>query len=62
MHEARHTYASLMIAAESDNPKTIQKLMWATGPIPITYDLYGHLLNSAQETAADKLGTFLTCA
>lgn len=58
MHEARHTYASLMIAA-GVNAKTLSTLM-GHGSIAITMDLYGHLMPGAEDEAAALLDAYLT--
>ena len=57
LHLARHTYASMLIAANI-NAKLIQTYMGHSS-IRVTYDKYGHLFpGSAAETAA-ALGTYL---
>jgi integrase len=60
-HEARHTYASLMIAA-GVNAKTLSTYMGHAN-IAITLDRYGHLLPGAEQEAAAMLDSFLasTC-
>jgi site-specific recombinase XerC len=50
LHEARHTYASLMIAA-GVNAKTLSTFM-GHATIAITLDLYGHLLPGSEDQAA----------
>jgi integrase len=57
LHEARHTYASLMIAAGA-NAKQIQTYM-GHASIAITYDLYGHLLPGDEAHAAAALDAYL---
>jgi integrase len=57
LHECRHTYASLMIAAGA-NPKTISTLMGHAN-IGITFDLYGHLMPGTEAEAADALDLYL---
>lgn len=57
LHECRHTYASLMIAAGA-NPKTISTLMGHAN-ISITLDLYGHLMPGTEAEAADALDLYL---
>lgn len=42
LHQARHTYASMMIAA-GVNAKAMQKFMGHSS-INVTFDLYGHLM------------------
>jgi integrase len=57
IHDARHTYASLMIAA-GVNAKALSAYM-GHGSIAITYDLYGHLMPGNEEEAAGLLDAFL---
>jgi integrase len=57
LHECRHTYASLMIAA-GVNIKTISESM-GHASIVITLDRYGHLLDGELEQAATKLNAYL---
>ena len=57
LHEARHTFASLMIAAGA-NAKQIQTYM-GHASISITYDLYGHLLPGDEAQAAALLDAYL---
>ena len=57
LHEARHTYASIMIAA-GVNAKALSAFM-GHGSIGITYDLYGHLMPGAEDEAAGLLDAFL---
>ena len=59
-HQARHTYASFMIAA-GVNPKDIATYMGHSS-IKLTYDLYGHLLPGAEAGAAEKLDALLASA
>ena len=56
-HEARHTYASLMIASGA-NAKTISTMMGHSS-ITITLDLYGHLFPGAEAEAAAMLDAYL---
>jgi integrase len=58
IHDARHTYASLMIAA-GVNAKALSTYM-GHATIAITYDLYGHLMPGNEDEAADLLDAFLT--
>ena len=44
LHECRHTFASLMIAA-GENPKAIQTFM-GHATIQMTFDRYGHLMTT----------------
>jgi integrase len=58
LHEARHTYASLMIAA-GVNAKELSTYM-GHASITITLDRYGHLFPSAHAASARKLDTYLS--
>jgi integrase len=60
LHEARHTYASLMIAA-GVNIKALSTYMGHSS-ITITLDRYGHLLPGNEEEAAGLLDAFLVRA
>ena len=61
LHQARHTYASFMIAA-GINAKTLSTYMGHAN-ISITLDLYGHLLPGSEDQAAAMLDAFLArCA
>lgn len=57
LHECRHGYAALMIAA-GVNVKAISTYM-GHGNIRITLDQYGHLLPGAEDEAAELLDAFL---
>jgi integrase len=57
LHGARHTYASLMIAA-GVNAKALSTFM-GHAKIAITIDLYGHLMPGSEAEAADLLDLFL---
>jgi integrase len=56
LHDARHTYASLMIAA-GVNAKALSTFMGHAN-IGITLDLYGHLMPGSQAEAATLLDTY----
>lgn len=56
-HEARHTYASFMIAA-GVNIKALSTFM-GHASITITLDRYGHLLPGAEGQAAELLNAYL---
>jgi len=60
LHEARHTYASLMIAA-GVQPKPLSEFMGHSG-ITITLDRYGHLYPGARAEAAAMLDRLLEAA
>jgi integrase len=57
LHEARHTYASLMIAA-GVNIKTISEWMGHSS-VNITLDRYGHLLPGSAKVALGLLNNYL---
>ncbi len=57
LHEARHTYASFMIAAGVNAKQLSTYLGHAT--IKITLDLYGHLFPGDEREAASKLDAYL---
>jgi integrase len=60
LHEARHTYASLMIAA-GVNAKALSEFMGHSS-IQVTLDLYGHLMPGAESEAASRLDALLANA
>jgi integrase len=57
LHECRHTYASLLIAA-GVNPKAISTYL-GHASITITLDRYGHLMPGNEEQAAGQLNQYL---
>ena len=57
LHECRHTFASLMIAA-GVNAKALQTFMGHSS-ITETLDRYGHLMPGSEEEAAGMLDAFL---
>lgn len=57
LHECRHTFASLMIAA-GVNAKALQSFMGHAN-ISITLDRYGHLMPGSEGEAADLLDAYL---
>jgi integrase len=57
LHECRHTFASLMIAA-GVNAKALSTYMGHSS-IQVTYDKYGHLMPGNEEEAAGLLDTYL---
>ena len=57
LHAARHTYASLMIAA-GVNAKALCTFMGHAN-IATTLDLYGHLFPGSEAEAASLLDTYL---
>jgi len=60
LHEARHSYASMAIAA-GFNAKSLQTFMGHSS-IETTYNLYGHLLAGAEEEAASLFDSYLSRA
>lgn len=60
LHEARHAYASLMIAA-GVNAKALASYL-GHASITITLDRYGHLLPGNEEQAAELLDAYLARA
>ena len=57
LHECRHTFASLLIAA-GENPKAIQEFM-GHSTIQMTFDRYGHLMPGSREQARVRLNAYL---
>ena len=57
LHEARHTYASLLIAA-GVNTKAISTYM-GHASVTITLDCYGHLMPGNEAEAADRLDAYI---
>jgi Phage integrase family len=57
LHQARHAYASFMIAA-GVNAKALSSFMGHSS-IKVTFDLYGHLMPGTEAEAAALLDTFL---
>ena len=57
LHEGRHTFASLMIAA-GVNAKALSSYM-GHASISITFDRYGHLMPGNEEVAAGLLDAYL---
>ena len=57
LHECRHTFASLMIAA-GVNAKTLSAYMGHTS-VTITLDRYGHLFPGSESEAAALLDAYL---
>jgi integrase len=60
LHEARHTYASMMIAA-GVNAKALSEFL-GHASVAITLDRYGHLMPGAHGEAASLLDAFLGVA
>jgi len=56
-HDLRHTYASLLIAANV-HPKRIQALLGHSS-IKVTMDTYGHLMNETDNEAAEHIADLL---
>jgi integrase len=57
LHECRHTFASLMIAA-GVNAKALSTYLGHSS-VTITYDRYGHLMPGNEEAAAELLDAYL---
>ncbi len=57
LHEARHTFASLLIAA-GVNARALSSYM-GHASVTITYDRYGHLMPGNEEEAAALLDAYL---
>lgn len=57
LHQARHTYASFMIAA-GVNAKALSSFLGHSS-IKVTFDLYGHLMPGTEAEAAALLDRFL---
>ena len=57
LHECRHTYASMMIAA-GVNAKALSTFMGHAN-ISITFDRYGHLMPGSEGEAAGLLDSYL---
>jgi len=60
LHECRHTFASLMIAA-GVNAKALSTYMGHSS-ITITLDRYGHLMPGSEKDAAELLEAYLAGA
>jgi integrase len=60
LHECRHTYASLMVAA-GVNAKALAVYMGHSS-VTVTFDLYGHLMPGNEREAAGLLDDFLESA
>jgi integrase len=57
LHEARHTFASLMIAAGA-NAKAVQEFM-GHSKIQTTFDTYGHLLPGSHDEVRERMDAYL---
>jgi len=57
LHECRHTFASLMIAA-GVNAKAICDAM-GHASVTMTFDRYGHLMPDGREQARERMDAFL---
>lgn len=57
LHECRHTFASLMIAADV-NAKALSAFMGHSS-VAITLDRYGHLMPGSEDAAAELLDAYL---
>jgi integrase len=63
LHDCRHTFASMLIAAQAQagvfDPKVVQEVMGHSS-IQVTYDRYGHLFPGAQDRMGVMLDDFLS--
>jgi integrase len=57
LHESRHTFASLMIAAGC-NAKALSRIM-GHASISITFDVYGHLMPGGEDEARERVDSYL---
>ena len=57
LHQARHSYASYLIAAGA-NAKAISAFMGHSS-VNVTFDLYGHLMPGTEAEIASMLGSYL---
>ncbi len=57
LHEARHTYASMLIAA-GVNAKAITQYLGHSS-IEVTFDRYGHLMPGSEAEAASLIDAYL---
>ena len=57
LHEARHTFASVMIAA-GVNAKALSTIM-GHATIAMTFDVYGHLMPGDEEEARERIDGYL---
>jgi integrase len=60
LHQARHTYASFMIAA-GVNARALSVFMGHSS-IKVTFDLYRHLMPGTESEAAERLDRFLAAS
>jgi integrase len=56
LHDARYTYASLLIAAEDDQH------LHGHASVTITLDRYGHLMPGSEQEVADLLDAHIASA
>jgi integrase len=57
LHEARHSFASVLIASD-ENPKAVQDAMGHSS-IKVTFDLYGHLFPGARDELRVRVDRYL---
>jgi integrase len=61
LHEARHSFASLLIDAGT-SPKAIQTFL-GHASISITFDVYGHLMLGSRDEVRERMEEYLaSCA
>ena len=57
LHDLRHTYATLLLAA-GEHPKIVSEAL-GHASIQLTLDTYSHVLPDMQQSAVDKLEDML---
>ena len=57
LHEARHTFASLLIDSGA-NAKAVQEFM-GHSKIQTTFDVYGHLLPGSHDEVRERMDAYL---
>ena len=60
LHDARHTFASLLIDVGA-NPKAIQEFM-GHASIQMTFDVYGHLIDGKRDEVRAQVDAYLAAA
>jgi integrase len=60
LHEARHTFASLLITSGA-NPRAVQTFM-GHSTITMTFDHYGHLFPGAHDEVRERMDAYLALA
>ena len=57
LHEARHSYASMLIASGAE-PRTVMELMGHSS-ITVTFDTYGHLFPGTHDRTGKQLQQYI---